>query len=100
MAKNSVQINYDVVNGVVKFLPETIGEREGITVNDFFHEVNGKREVYFKLVEKKLERIILKAVTKYVISEGYEEDEKDTIANNLAIMYEIAKVARIRMVVG
>lgn len=100
MAKNSVQINYDVVNGVVKFLPETIGEREDITVNDFFHEVNGKREVYFKLVEKKLERIILKAVTKYVISEGYEEDEKDTIANNPAIMYEIAKVARIRMVVG
>lgn len=101
MAKNydNNKINYRLVEEVKKFLPETIGEKDGISVKDFFHEVNGKKEVYFSLVEKKLEKIIFKAIEKYVESNGDGITKEEIIGDN-PVIYELAKVARMRMVVA
>lgn len=101
MAANN-KINYELAKKVIKHLPLTIGEKEGITADKFIHVVNGQKEVYFNLAEKLLEKVIFHAIDKFCELEDNDSEcyTPEEIKEDPAVIYEIAKVARIRMVVG
>lgn len=102
MANSNNKINYELAAMVVKYLPKEIGEKEGITADKYIRNTNNGKEVYFNLIEKILEKIIFLAVDNFCESEDNDDAcyDAEEVKKDPAVIYEIAKVARARIVVG